>query len=108
MNADRKQFETVSVFLKKLGWDVLQKPKIEDNYFDLTAVSKKKTLRVEIKTAQKKSNGTWQSGPISKRQMKADVVAVVLPSGDIFVEKMEDYLLHCSNLGTRQFTWLKP
>jgi hypothetical protein len=101
-------FECVAASLCSLGWDVLEKPKTEDNYFDLTAVSKKKTLRVEIKTLMNKDNGCWQASAISDNQKKADAVAVVFPDKSVFIERMEDYLQHCSDSGYRQFTWLRP
>ena len=109
MNEDKcDNYDIVADFLVKLGWNILEKPKIEDNYFDLTAVSDKKTLRVEIKTVQRKYNGSWQAGPISQNQLRADAIAVVLPSGSVFIEKTEEYLEHCSEGRTRQFTWLRP
>jgi hypothetical protein len=101
-------YDCVATFLGGLGWSVLEKPPTEDNYFDLTAVSKKKALRVEIKTIMKKDNGCWQASAISDNQKRADAVAVVFPDKSVFIEKMEDYLQHCSDSGYRQFTWLKP
>jgi hypothetical protein len=71
-------------------------------------VSKKKTLRVEIKTLVVKENGCWQVPAVSDNQKKADVVAIVFPNQSVFIEKMEDYLQHCSDSGYRQFTWLRP
>ena len=101
-------YDCVAASLSSLGWSILEKPNIEDNYFDLTAVSKKKTLRVEIKTLMTKDNGCWQVSAISDNQKKADAVAVVFPDKSVFIERMEDYLMHCSEAGYRQFTWLRP
>jgi heterodisulfide reductase subunit B len=101
-------YDCVAFYLASLGWAVLEKPNIEDNYFDLTAVSKKKTLRVEIKTLMTKDNGCWQASAISDNQKRADAVAIVFPNKSVFIEKMEDYLQHCSDSGYRQFTWLRP
>jgi len=102
-------YDIVSKHLISLGWDILEKPQIADNYFDLTAVSKKKTLRVEIKTLMKKESGSWNVSAISENQKKADAVAVVfLDNNSVFIELMEDYLQHCSDNGYRQFTWLRP
>ena len=101
-------FGCVATHLRKIGWKVLDKPKIEDNYFDLTAISHRKSLRVEIKQLQQKPNGAWQCGAVSDNQLRCDAVAIVFPDGNVFIEKTEDYMRHVSDKGYRQFTWLKP
>ncbi len=109
MNQDSLDcYDKVRAFLISLGWRVLEKPKIQDNYFDITAISNKKSLRIEIKNLNKKANGTWQVSAISEKQKNSDAVAVVFPNGGVFIERTEDYIKHCAAGGTRQFTWIKP
>ena len=108
MNEETDLFDIVSKYLIGFGWTVLEKPSLEDNYFDLTAISSRKSLRIEIKKLHVKKLGQWQVSSITENQKKSDAVAVVFPDKSVFIEKMEDYLIHCSEGGTRQFTWLRP
>ena len=100
-------FVIVSEWFEQFGYSVLDKPSPEDNGCDMIVVGKKKTLRVEIKYAKQKKNGTWQASAITKRQKTCDCCAVILPKEVVFVEPMSEYLSHCSKSGYRSFTWLK-
>ena len=101
-------FGIVAKFFERLGWRVLEQPAKEDNYFDMTLVSAKKSLRVEIKRLRILQNGQWESPPITDPQKNADVCALILPNDDVFCEEMRDFLSHCSDKGYRMFNWLKP
>lgn len=100
-------FEAVKSFYESFGYSVLDKPDLEDNGYDMYVVGKKKAIRVEIKSVQVKTNGTWQAAPVTAHQREADVCAVVFPNGAVLVERMSDYLKSCSPEGYRSFTWLK-
>jgi hypothetical protein len=100
-------FQKVKTFFESFGYVVLDKPDPQDNCCDMTVCGKKKALRVEIKKLRILENGSWQVPQITENQKIYDCVAVVLPTGAVFVEKMDDYLKSCSDEGFRTMTWLK-
>ena len=101
-------FALVAEALSSFGWDILEEPKPNDTYYDLTAVSNKKSLRVEIKRVYVKPSGSWEAQPISKNQHKNDLVAIILPNNRVMFEEIDHYLSKCSPNGSRFFTFLKP
>ena len=103
----QSSFLYVKEWFEKFGYKVLDEPSLEDNSCDMYVVGEKRALLVEIKSVRQLDNGTWQAGPVSKNQHGCSVCAVVFPNGNVFVEKMSDYLQHCSTQGYRQFTFLK-
>ena len=101
-------FDLVKDYIESFGWSVLDKPNKNDNCCDLTAVSGKKSLRIEIKKCRQLPSGSWQAQPLSEDQLKYDAVAVVLPNEKIHIEAMENYLRLCTKKRYRTFTFLKP
>ena len=100
-------FDIVKKWFETMGYQVLEKPSIQDNNADMYVVGNRKAVSVEIKLMVIKQNGNWECDPISVNQRNYDLCAVVLPGGNVFVEKMSDFLIHCSDAGYRGFNWMK-
>jgi hypothetical protein len=100
-------FDVVSEWFIAMGYKVLAKPDPQDNNCDMFVVGKKKAAKVEIKRVRRQKNGGWQSDPVSKNQLKCDLLAFVLPSGSVCVESMDAHLSQSSEGGYRQFNHLK-
>ena len=100
-------FSLVEMFLRKLGYFALEKPEPNANGVDLTAIGKRKSLRVEIKRLRILSNGSWQVGPVETNQRTCDAVAIILPNNEVIIESMDTYLSTCSEAGYKTYTWLK-
>ena len=100
-------FNLVRLAFEGFGYRVLARPDPQDNECDMYVVGLRRTAKIEIKVVRELSNGTWQAAPITERQRRCDICAVVLPNNQVFLERMDDYLLCCSDAGYRAFTWLK-
>ena len=103
----KDNFDIVKEWFESFGYQVLEKPAIQDNDCDMYVVGKKRTLRVEIKSVREQMNGVWQAANITEGQKGYDACALVFPGGQVIVEKMSDYLSCCSENGYRGFSWLK-
>lgn len=106
LKTTRKQdsWDVVATWLRERGWNVLARPKLTANGPDLTACNDERCVRVEIKTARKLRNGTYQTSPIDDVRRFDDLVAVVL-DGQILFSSMVEHLQLCSEKGYRNVTW---
>ncbi len=87
---------------QKMGYEILTMVEGTKNGPDMHIKKNDLVLRVEIKKARaiKRSMAVH---PIEPARKNDDLVAVVFPSGYVFIEPMQDYLFNCSDCGTRSF-----
>ncbi len=87
---------------ESMGYEILTICKDNANGPDMHVRKGNVVLRVEIKKARQ-SNRSMAVHPIEHSRKNDDLVAVYFPSGYVFIEPMQDYLMNCSDSGSRSF-----
>lgn len=85
-----------------MGYEILTLVEGTTNGPDMHVKKEDLIFRVEIKKARAMKR-SMAVHPIEEARRHDDLVAVVFPSGYVFIEPMEDYLFNCSDSGTRSF-----
>lgn len=85
-----------------MGYKILTIVAGTENGPDMHIKKDELIFRVEIKKARK-SNRSMAVHPIENNRKNDDFVAVVFPSGYVFIEPMQDYLMNCADSGSRSF-----
>jgi hypothetical protein len=94
--------EKAALTFSNMGYEILTMVEGTKNGPDLHIKKDDLVLRVEIKKARP-SKRSMAVHPIEPSRKNDDLVAVVFPSGYVFIEPMKDYLFNCSDCGTRSF-----
>jgi hypothetical protein len=94
--------QQAAIAFELMGYKILSLVEGTKNGPDMHVQKDDLILRVEIKKARpiKRSMAVH---PIEDNRKNDDLVAVVFPSGYVFIEPMKDYLFNCSDCGTRSF-----
>lgn len=94
--------ETVSIFLKDRGFTIAEVNKPTANGIDIVAIKGNHSFLIEVKSVIKST----RSYRINKPHPKSELIAVVMPSGDIHFEQMKDWEKLCSKDGSQRITKL--
>lgn len=92
----------VREWLEQHGFVVAEVKNVSANGIDILAIKNGKGISVEVKTVIEGSRGSR----VKKPHPKSDFVAVVMPSGFIYVETTTDWMKNTAKDGTRSITRL--
>ena len=95
------EFKLVKSLLKKMSFKPLAQSNGTKNGVDIWALKNGRVYSIEVKKAKPMKGNNFQIRAIEQNRKKDDFIAVVLPSGYVFIESMKDHLKCCSPKGTR-------
>lgn len=93
--------DKVRKYFKNLGYHVTDKSKPTANGHDLVIIKGSKSFTVEVKTCFYSAR-SWKVGKTFG--LKNDFIAIVMPSGQVYIEEWDSHKEKCSKNGTRALT----
>jgi predicted RNA-binding protein with PUA domain len=101
----QNEYQQIYNLLTNLGYEVECQGNIHCNGADMAIKKSGKIFLVEVKMAMPvKNRNVLRVRKVEDLRKNDDLIAVVMPSGYVFIEKMKDHLALCNSQGDRFLT----